>query len=151
DRYGRAKHPKTKTLDRDRDRTDSAILAHALEAGKPVFAICYGCQILNVHLKGTLIQDIPSERPNRPNAVPHGTTDLAAGARSGDQSHDASLADGSLLRKLAGGAAARINSSHHQAIDQPGDNLTITAKSPDGIIEAVEWNDRSNWVIGVQW
>lgn len=150
-RYGAARHPKTKTLDPNRDATDEAILAHALNLSKPVLAICYGCQVLNVHLKGTLVQDIPAVRPNRPHAVPHGTTDLAAGAKSGDQSHDAALTSGSILAKLAGSSAARINSSHHQSIDRPGENLRVTALAPDGIIEGVEWTGDSNWILGVQW
>jgi putative glutamine amidotransferase len=110
-----------------------------------VLAICYGCQILNVHLKGSLIQDIPEVRPDRPHAVPHGTTDLAAGAKGGDQAHDAALTTGSVLAKLAGSATALINSSHHQAIDQPGEKLRVTAHAPDGTIDGVEW------VVGVQW
>jgi putative glutamine amidotransferase len=150
-RYGASRHSKTITLDPNRDNTDEAILAHAFDSGKPVLAICYGCQILNVHLKGTLIQDIPEVRPGRPNAVPHGTTDLAVGAKSGDQNHDATLTPGSLLAELAGLSAAHINSSHHQAIDQPGEKLRVAAQSPDGIIEAVEWTGDSNWIVGVQW
>lgn len=150
-RYGASKHPKTKTLDPNRDATDEAILDHAFASSKPVLAICYGCQILNVYLKGSLIQDIPDVRPDRPHAVPHGTTDLAAGAKSGDQEHDAALIPGSLLAKLAGSSSAQINSSHHQAIDKPGEHLRVTAQAPDGIIEAVEWAGGSNWVVGVQW
>lgn len=150
-RYGASKHPKTNTLDPNRDATDEAILAHAFRSSKPVLAICYGCQILNVYLKGSLIQDIPGERPARPHAVPHGTTDLAAGAKGGDQQHDAVLAAGSLLANLAGSDLARINSSHHQAINQPGEKLRVTAHAPDGTIEGVEWTGDSNWVVGVQW
>ena len=60
-RYGAARHPQTKWLDPHRDTTDTAILEHALGASKPVLAICYGCQNLNVSLGGTLYQDIPSE------------------------------------------------------------------------------------------
>jgi putative glutamine amidotransferase len=150
-RYGASRHPRTKTLDPNRDATDEAILAHAFRSSKPVLAICYGCQILNIHLKGSLIQDIPEVRPARPNAVPHGTTDLAAGAKGGDQNHDAVLAAGSVLAKLAESSTAHINSSHHQAIDQPGEKLRVTAQAPDGTIEAVEWTGDSNWVVGVQW
>ena len=104
-----------------------------------------------MHLKGTLIQDIPEVRPKRPNAVPHGNTDLAVGAKSGDQNHDAAINPGSLLATLSGSTAAHINSSHHQAIDQPGEKLRVAAQSPDGIIEAVEWTGDSNWIVGVQW
>lgn len=150
-RYGASKHAKTTMLDPNRDNTDEAILSHAFDSRKPVLAICYGCQILNVHLKGSLIQDIPDVRPDRPHAVPHGTTDLAAGAKGGDQVHDADLTVGSVLAKLAGSSAAHINSSHHQAIDRPGENLRVIAQSTDGIVEAVEWTGDSNWVVGVQW
>ncbi len=150
-RYGASRHPKTKTLDPNRDATDEAILAHAFSASKPVLAICYGCQILNVHLKGSLVQDIPDVRPDRPHAVPHGITDLAAGAKGGDQEHDAVLSAGSLLARLAGSSTAHINSSHHQAIDQPGEKLRVTAHAPDGTVEGVEWTGDSNWVVGVQW
>jgi putative glutamine amidotransferase len=150
-RYGASRHPKTVTLDPNRDATDEAILTHALHSSKPVLAICYGCQILNVHLNGSLIQDIPDVRPDRPLAVPHGTSDLAAGAIGGDQNHDAVLTAGSLLAKLARSTVAHINSSHHQAIDQPGEKLGVVAYARDGTIEAVEWTGDSNWVVGVQW
>jgi putative glutamine amidotransferase len=150
-KYGASRHPKTTYLDPNRDATDEAILSHAFRASKPVLAICYGCQILNVHQKGSLIQDIPDVRPDRPLAVPHGTTDLAAGAQGGDQHHDAVLSAGSVLVQLAESSIAHINSSHHQAIDQAGEKLRVTAYAPDGTVEAVEWTGDSNWVVGVQW
>ncbi|HKV62737.1 MAG TPA: gamma-glutamyl-gamma-aminobutyrate hydrolase family protein [Candidatus Acidoferrum sp.] len=150
-RYGAAQHPKTVTLDPNRDATDEAILSHAFRTSKPVLAICYGCQILNVQLGGSLIQDIPAVQPDRPHPVPHGTTDLAAGATTGDQHHGVALASGSLLVRLAGATDAWINSSHHQAIDRPAEKLRVTACAPDGTIEGVEWTGDSNWVVGVQW
>ncbi len=147
-RYGAARHEKTKTLDPPRDRTDSAILDHAIAEQKPVLAICYGCQILNVHQGGTLVQDIPVERPGK---EVHGNTDLAAGVKKGDAEHDASLVAGSRLAKLAGGEHAHINSSHHQSIDRPGERLRVTARSADGIVEGVELEGAGQWVVGVQW
>ena len=146
-RYAEPRHPKTKTLDADRDRTDSTILEHALSQHKPVLAICYGCQILNVHQGGTLVQDIPAEKPG---TEAHGKTDLAASAATRDLEHPATLADGSQLQKLAGATNIRINSSHHQSIDRPGEKLRVTARSADGIIEGVELQS-PDWVVGVQW
>jgi putative glutamine amidotransferase len=148
-RYGAAKHWKTKDLDPNRDQTDSVILEHAFAAGKPVLGICYGCQILNVYLKGTLVQDIPAEREG---SGKHGRTDLAPGAVADDLEHRAKLAPGSHLAELARAGEARINSSHHQAIDQPGNGLKVTAVAgEDGIVEGVEWTAGPNWVVGVQW
>jgi putative glutamine amidotransferase len=147
-RYAEPRHPKTKTLDADRDRTDSAILDHALAAHKPVLAICYGCQILNVHQGGTLVQDIPAEKPG---TDAHGKTDLAAGSTTKDLEHQATLAPGSHLQQLAGGTDVTINSSHHQSIDRPGERLRITARGADGIIEGVELQSPEDWVVGVQW
>jgi putative glutamine amidotransferase len=147
-RYEAPKHAKTVNLDPNRDNTDSAILRHALEASKPVLAICYGCQILNVHLHGTLVQDIHSEKSA---FGPHGTTDLPPGSVKGDIEHEAQFAPESRLAKLNGSQAAVINSSHHQAIDKPGENLRVAAHAPDGTIEAIEWTGGPNWVVGVQW
>src|SRR5215470_5745269 len=147
-RYGKTRHAKTVTLDADRDRTDSVLLDHALTAHKPVLAICYGCQILNVHQGGTLVQDIPSEKPG---TDAHGKTDLAMNAVKGDLEHDATLATGSQLERLAGVERVRINSSHHQSIGRPGERLRVTARGADGIIEGVELQSPKDWVIGVQW
>jgi len=134
-RYGEVRHSKTVNLDANRDRTDSVLLDHALATHKPVLAICYGCQILNVHQGGTLVQDIPSEKPG---TDAHGKTDLAVSATKGDLEHNATLAMGSHLEKLAGTELVRINSSHHQSIDQPGKNLRVTARGSNGMAEGVE-------------
>jgi putative glutamine amidotransferase len=142
---------KSAEADKQREKADRAILRFALAEKKPVLAICYGLQMLNVHQRGSLIQDISKELPKRPNAVPHGTTDLAAGAKGGDQYHDAVLTTGSILAKLAGSSVVHINSRHHQAIDRLGENLRVTAIAPDEVIEAVEWAGDSNWIVGVQW
>jgi putative glutamine amidotransferase len=138
--------------DRDREHTDRAILDFAFANGKPVLAVCYGVQMLNVYQGGSLFQDIPKDLAKRPNAVPHGTTDIVRGTKKdGDQYHDAVLTEGSILAKLAESSKVHINSRHHQAIDRPGEKLRVTAQAPDGVIEAVEWTGDSNWVVGVQW
>jgi putative glutamine amidotransferase len=147
-RYRAAKHHKTNELDANRDSTDIALLDHAFQNGKPVLAICYGCQLLNVYLGGSLVQDIRSERPQ---SDPHGATDLPPGATKGDITHPAAFVAGSRLGRLNRSAQGTINSSHHQAIDRPGRDLHVTAKAADGTIEGVEWSGDSNWIVGVQW
>ena len=147
-RYGAERHAKTKTVDPARDLTDSTILDHAIAEHKPVLAICYGCQILNVHQGGTLVQDIPAEKPG---TDAHGKTDLTASATTQDLEHEATLAPGSHLQKLAGGTDVTINSSHHQSIARPGEKLRVTARGSDGIIEGVELQSPDDWVVGVQW
>ena len=147
-RYHAVTHAKTAKADATREQTDSQILDHSFKTGKPVLAICFGCQILNVHQHGTLIQDIKSQHPR---SLPHGDTDLPPGANKGDLLHPAAFEDGSLLAKLNGGPTGSINSSHHQAIAEPGRDLAVTAHAPDGTIEAVEWKGGPGWVVGVQW
>ncbi len=130
-----------------RDETDRAILKHALAEKKPVLAICYGCQLLNVYLGGTLIQDLRAEIGT---VTPHRKKDVGPEAKE-DPIHGATLEAGSRLASIAGRTEAAVNSSHHQAIAQLGKNLHVTAHAPDGTIEAVEWTGDSNWVVGVQW
>jgi putative glutamine amidotransferase len=146
--YGQVNDGLSAPADLPREDADRAILAHALAEKKPVLAICYGCQLLNVYLGGTLIQDLRSELGTK---TPHRKKDVSPEPKD-DPIHGAEFDAGSRLRELASGGSAEINSSHHQAIAKPGKNLRVTAHSTtDGIIEGVEWTGDSNWVVGVQW
>lgn len=138
------RHPKTAESDADRERTDFALLDHAVTEHKPVLAICYGVQSLNVFLGGPLVQDIPSEIHTK---IQHAWT----GHEGPEPHHDVTIDAGSRLAQLAGAAKARVNSSHHQSVLQPGKNLRVVAHAPDGVIEAVEWTGDANWIVGVQW
>jgi len=143
------RHPATADADAARERTDFALLEHALTTGKPVLAICYGIQSLNVFLGGTLIQDIPSELGSKICHSPE-EDELPDGTEVADVMHGAQFGAGRVL-ELSGAARADVNSSHHQSIHEPGRSLRITAHAPDGVVEAVEWTSDSNWVVGVQW
>jgi putative glutamine amidotransferase len=145
--YGAVNRGKSEPADMARERADRAVLKHAFAEKKPVLAICYGCQLLNVYLGGTLIQDVRTETGT---AVPHRKTDVVPQSAT-DPIHGATFEPGSRLASIAGSRQTEVNSSHHQAIEKPGQNLRVTAHAPDGIIEGVEWTGDSNWVVGVQW
>jgi len=145
--YGAVNVGKSAPADLLREEADRAILAHAFAAGKPVLAICDGCQLLNVYLGGTLIQDLRSELGT---TTAHRKKDLSPEPQD-DPIHEAKFEPQSRLAGLASGERTKINSSHHQAIRKPGKNLRVTAHSTDGIIEGVEWIGDANWVVGVQW
>jgi putative glutamine amidotransferase len=147
--YGAKRHPAAADADASRERTDFTLLEHALITGKPVLAVCYGIQSLNVFLGGTLIQDIPTELGTKVCHSPE-EDELPGGGDAPDAIHGATIEAGRVF-SLAGAAEAEINSWHHQSVLEPGQGLRITARAPDGVVEAVEWTDNSNWVVGVQW
>ena len=147
--YGAPRHPAAADADASRERTDFALLEHTLAANKPVLAICYGIQSLNVFLGGSLIQDIPSELGTQICHSPE-EDELPNGGDAPDAIHGANFGSGRVFT-LAGAAQSQVNSWHHQSVLEPGRGLRITARAPDGVVEAVEWVDASNWVVGVQW
>jgi putative glutamine amidotransferase len=147
--FGAKRHAATTPADAARERTDFALLEHALAAGKPVLAICYGVQSLNVFLGGNLVQDIPTELGTK---ICHSPEDEEPPGEDNqpDIVHAAEFVPGRVL-KLSGMPRGEINSSHHQSVLEPGRGLHVTARAPDGVIEAVEWTADENWVVGVQW
>jgi putative glutamine amidotransferase len=145
-RFGSARHPKAGEADPDRERTDEALLEHAFKTGKPVLAICYGAQLLNVHFGGTLLQDVPSEIKT--------TIDHDQDEEGNDGWHAVRIEGGhlaELAQQIGGNGEVQTNSSHHQAILQPGRGLRVTAHAPDGVVEGIEWEGGPGWVVGVQW
>jgi putative glutamine amidotransferase len=145
-RYSAPRRPESVEPDPCREQTDFTLLDHALAAHKPVLAICYGIQSLNVFLSGSLVQDIRSELPG---AISHEATGGAAG--DAEAFHAVRIEPGSRLASLAHGSEARVNSSHHQSVLDPGRDLRVVASASDGVVEAVEWASDENWVMGVQW
>ena len=142
-RYGHEPHPKLGAVIPVKDETDLLVLEEAERRGLPLFAICFGMQVLNVFRGGTLIQDIASQVPN---AIKH-----EQGAPRDRPSHNVKLAASSLLSSLAQDQEAFVNSHHHQAIETVGKDLIATAWSSDGLIEAIEDPRPKHFVFGVQW
>jgi putative glutamine amidotransferase len=147
--YSAKRHPAAEAADASRERTDFTLLEHALITCKPVLAICYGIQSLNVFLGGSLVQDIPTELGTKVRHSPE-EDELPGGGEAPDAMHEARIEPGH-VSTLSGAAQAEVNSWHHQSVLEPGRGLRITARAPDGVVEAVEWMDNSNWVVGVQW
>jgi putative glutamine amidotransferase len=147
--YHAARHPRTEDADPLREKTDWALLKHAFAEEKPVLAICYGIQSLNVFLGGTLVQhisigDVSSEVKT---TIPHWLREQ----KEKEFRHAVRIEAGTRLARLAGSGEAGVNSSHHQSIREPGSDLRVVARAADGVIEAVEWTGGPQWVTGVQW
>src|SRR5688572_29430023 len=114
----------------DRDLFELMLVNEAFRQSKPLFAICRGHQLVNVAFGGTLVVDIASQIPG---ALDHRRLD-----RKNDIVHDAELTDGSLLANIARDNKLGVNSSHHQAVADVADPFAVTARSIDGVIEAME-------------
>jgi putative glutamine amidotransferase len=141
--YGARRHAATEPPHAARDAWELALVAAARRTAAPVLAICRGMQLLNVALGGTLVQDLPSERPG---PIRHADPS----ARS-ERVHAAAVDEGSRLAQAMGAATIGVNSSHHQAIDRVAGGLRIVARSEDGVIEAVESAGDGWWLLGAQW
>ena len=138
-RYGQEPHATTDEPRLDRDAWEDALLTAALERDLPFLGICRGAQLLNVARGGTLIQHLPevigSERYN-----------LGGGVFN---ENPVIVDSGSLVSDLVGNELT-VKSYHHQAIDTLGDGLVVTARSDDGIIQAVEV-EGAPFAVAVQW
>lgn len=145
-RYGAAPHPKLGTLNQQRDATELALLEAARDRRLPVLAICRGIQILNVACGGTLYQDLPSELQSSVNHDPS----VEESARN-ERTHRVTITPGSYLAAATGATEMDVNSYHHQAARTVGTGLRVTAVAPDGVIEGMEVDDPSWWVLSVQW
>jgi putative glutamine amidotransferase len=142
-RYGAAPDPALRRVDVQRDAIEFAAVECAIGRRMPIFGICRGLQLLNVHFGGTLHQDIAADRAGA------GECHEQAGSWY-DLAHEATVAPGSRLRSIVGVDRLRINSFHHQAVRRIGSGLRVVARADDGIIEAIEHGSYP-WLLGVQW
>jgi putative glutamine amidotransferase len=142
-RYDCEPHPKLGAVHPIKDETDLLLIKAAERKNIPIFAICFGMQILNVARGGTLIQDIESHKPE---VLKH-----EQGAPRDRASHTIDLEDDTKLAEIAGILNFAVNSHHHQAIERLGADLIATAWAADGIIEAIEDPQPDRFVVAVQW
>lgn len=125
-----------------RDQSELALFAAFWQARKPIFAICRGLQLINVALGGTLIQDTSFV----PSALRHRAEDGRPVVF-----HELEFLPGGMLRRLAQAERAQVNSFHHQHVGRVAQGLFVGARSPDGLIEGLEWTGDARWLLGVQW
>ena len=115
-RYAGKSHPKIFGVDDTRDEMEIYLLKRAAKQNLPVFGICRGIQVMNVAFGGTLIEHLDKHSNPKPDALAH----RLEWERSGLP------------------VCSRVNTSHHQAVNKVAPGFKVTARSPDGIIEAIE-------------
>jgi len=141
--YGEARREVCGPHKEGRTRFEKDVLEAALAAALPVLGICGGMQLMNVVRGGTLFQDLPAD----------------AGIGGHEQpppkdapTHAVRVSAGSQLARLLGPGPLEIqvNSTHHQAVREPGTGVLVSGTAPDGVVEAIELPDLP-FALGVQW
>lgn len=140
--YGEEPMPVLGPVDAVRDTFELELLRAFVTAGKPIFGICRGLQLINVAYGGTLYQDLREQGAAH---HPHVSETYDRHV------HELTLAPNSWLGALYGqDGPMRVNSIHHQGIKELGENLSAEAFSDDGVIEAVRGTGET-FIFGVQW
>lgn len=137
--YGHAPHEKLGRVLPSKSGYEVRLVRAARERDLPFLGICNGMQVMNVAYGGTLFQDLPSEKGLQ-HTVENATKTC----------HGVVVEPGTRLHFLVGAARAQVNSSHHQAVRDPGAGLVVSAHAEDGTIEGIE-DPACAFAIGVQW
>lgn len=142
--FNEAPHPKLGTINTVRDHAELLTVKHAYNRNIPMLGICRGIQAIAISLDGHIAQDISdrtthnhSQEEDRP-VTTHEVTIRSEEIQA------------SILQSLYPTPTIRVNSFHHQAVDNPGKRFRTIATSPDGIIEAMESTEHKP-IMGVQW
>lgn len=141
--YGHPPHAMLGPTELATDAFEIELAKEADKRGMPILAICRGAQVLNVARGGTLLQHIPDVIEG--SDLEHRQKELGP-----HTSHSVDIEAGSLMARTIGSLTTEVNSFHHQAVEELGQNLRICARSEDGIVEGIEAIDR-DFVLGVQW
>jgi putative glutamine amidotransferase len=142
-RYGEEPSPALGQVEPLRDEMEFRAVECATARGMPVFGICRGLQVLNVHFGGTLYQDIATDRPGE--QLTHQQTQPWF-----ERTHSATVLQDSLLSSIVGEERLLINSFHHQAVKHLAPGMRVVARADDGMVEAIE-RPEYPWLLGVQW
>ena len=140
--WGEPRHAETRPMAFDRQRTDLALIRLADARGVPVLGLCLGIQEMAVVRGGVLHQHVPDIG---------GTVCHSGGVGKPRLKHTVKIEAGSLLARIVGPGPLEVNSTHHQAVREPGRGMTVVARSDDGVIEAIEDPAPGRFFLGVQW
>jgi putative glutamine amidotransferase len=143
-RFNGQDHPRVYGVDVNRDNVEIGLVHAAESTGKPLLGICRGIQVINIALGGDLFTDIQDQKIN---SLKH---DWFPDYPRNRLSHSVEIKSGSLLNKILDISITDVNSLHHQAIRNLSKKLSATSIAPDGIIEAVEYEEHP-FFLGVQW
>lgn len=141
-RYGQEPHETVIAAPQAQEDFEVALIEGALDRGTPLLAVCRGTQLLNVALGGSLHQHITGADGLQAHGIPNG---------GGGTTNEYLLEPGSLVAKVLGGTTASGRCHHHQAVDRVASGLTVTGRTADGVVEAMELTDPSSWMLAVQW
>jgi putative glutamine amidotransferase len=134
-------HPSLRLMDARREAFDRMLARQVAKRRIPVFGIGSGMQLLNITQGGNLHLHIPEDLPK---AIPH------ADSLDPAHRHGLEVVPGTLMERVFGDGEIRVNSMHHMAIDELATEFMVTARSPDGVIEAFESKTDEWWVLGTQ-
>jgi len=135
-------HPTVRPMSQRREQFDRMLVEKIAQRKMPVFGIGVGMQLLNVSQGGNLALHIPEDFPD---ALPH------VDSQDASHRHGLNVVPGSLMERVYGDGEIRVNSTHHQAVDELAPCFNVTARCPDGIVEAFESSPSSDWfVVGTQ-
>jgi putative glutamine amidotransferase len=134
-------HPTIRLLAQRREVFDRRLMRVVADRRMPVFGIGAGMQLLNVTMGGNLLLHIPEDRPG---SLPHHDPIDPA------HRHTLEITPNSLMERVYGDGELRVNSMHHMAIDEVAQDFEVTARCPDGIVEAIESRHPDWFAIGTQ-
>jgi putative glutamine amidotransferase len=134
-------------FDAARDTMTGDLIKAMLDLGRPVFGVCRGFQEINVAFGGTLRRDMAASD----DLIDHHAPDDVPFNAMFDHQHTVALTPGGVLARAFNAQAATVNSVHYQGVDRLGDGLTVEARAPDGVVEAVSATVGGAPVLAVQW
>lgn len=142
--YGEIPHRHLGEINPRRDKHEIELAKYVLyHTELPILGICRGIQLLNVVSGGSLYQNLATEKSksikhnldNYPKHHPNQVIELKPGSK---------------LFEIFAQEQIVVNSYHHQAVKQVGNNFEVTATARDGVVEAIEMKG-NRFVVGVQW